>query len=309
MANVVSFTLLENGLDFIDSGLEHLGGTPSVRDLKYGALHVFGGIELLLKERLRRHDWKEIYAKPAQATDENYETGDFRSVDLLQLIGRLEEKCGVVVTPKHQADLHALRVHRKRLEHFRVHLDALTLIAAVAECVNFAISFLMQHLSGQPLTSQEAELLSAIREKLAAFDALVDARGAEVQPQVDKHEAAVACSACLQEARVLGDGNPHCLFCGESVGVSVAARHHVTHVLGISEYEAAKDGEPLPLHRCPSCEWEGSLVESDGEFLCFQCAYQATDLDRCLKCNEPYPSEDGESVCSVCFERAVEDDD
>ena len=50
----IEFTLLENGLDFIWSAVEHLGTDLSKRSLKYAVLNLAAGIELILKERLRR---------------------------------------------------------------------------------------------------------------------------------------------------------------------------------------------------------------------------------------------------------------
>ena len=60
----VSFSLLENGLDFVLSAVEHLGGNPSKRELKYAVLHLYSGAVLILKERLLREDWKLLFANP-----------------------------------------------------------------------------------------------------------------------------------------------------------------------------------------------------------------------------------------------------
>lgn len=40
---IVSFTLLENGLDFVLSAVEYLSGTLSKRELKYAVLHLYSG--------------------------------------------------------------------------------------------------------------------------------------------------------------------------------------------------------------------------------------------------------------------------
>lgn len=50
----IHFELLENGLDFLLSGIEYLARGKEKRDIKYGVLHTVSGVELILKERLRR---------------------------------------------------------------------------------------------------------------------------------------------------------------------------------------------------------------------------------------------------------------
>jgi hypothetical protein len=79
----VSFSLLENGLDFALSAVEHLGGTPSKRDLKYAVLHLYSGTVLVLKERLRRESWKLIFANPKKADEETFKEGNFMVLTLI----------------------------------------------------------------------------------------------------------------------------------------------------------------------------------------------------------------------------------
>lgn len=89
----VHFTLLENGLDFVWSAVEHLSVATSKRGLKYALLHLVSGIELILKEWLRREDWKLVFPKPEKADEVLYKTGAFKSIDFGQLIDRVEGYC------------------------------------------------------------------------------------------------------------------------------------------------------------------------------------------------------------------------
>jgi len=63
----LKFNLVENGIDFIRSGIEQyfLRDTPKARDHKYAVLHIFAGVLLLLKERLRRAHASLIFARVA----------------------------------------------------------------------------------------------------------------------------------------------------------------------------------------------------------------------------------------------------
>jgi hypothetical protein len=53
---LLEFTLVENGLDFVVKALGELRGDPDPRNLKYAVLHLKAGTDLLLKGRLRTHD-------------------------------------------------------------------------------------------------------------------------------------------------------------------------------------------------------------------------------------------------------------
>ena len=91
----IQLSMLENGLDFIASGLKHIASPVSKFDLKYAVLHLSAGIELVLKDRLMREDWKQIFVKPEDATQEKLKSGNFKSVNLYQCLERLEERCAV----------------------------------------------------------------------------------------------------------------------------------------------------------------------------------------------------------------------
>jgi hypothetical protein len=87
------YSLLENGLDFVLSSLEHLTAASAFtatpphakqlqqkRHLKYALLHLCSGIELIFKERLRQEDWQLIFNNVEEADEKVYESGDFKSV-------------------------------------------------------------------------------------------------------------------------------------------------------------------------------------------------------------------------------------
>jgi hypothetical protein len=65
----VEYALLENGLDFVLSALEHVGSKPDRRQLKYAVLHLYAGVALVLKERLRQEDWRLLFEKQEKADE------------------------------------------------------------------------------------------------------------------------------------------------------------------------------------------------------------------------------------------------
>jgi hypothetical protein len=111
----VSFPLLENGLDFLASAVEHLRGDPSPRDLKYALLHLASGIELVLKERLRLHDPAQLYDRPAKFNQADFEAGNFYSANSAETVKRLITRAGVTIPEGAQTTLQLLREKRNRV--------------------------------------------------------------------------------------------------------------------------------------------------------------------------------------------------
>src|SRR5436189_30259 len=68
--------LLENGIDFIRSGIEnHFGQDESDSSArKYAVLHLFSGVLLILKERLRREHPSLIFEKVEDFGDDDRPT-------------------------------------------------------------------------------------------------------------------------------------------------------------------------------------------------------------------------------------------
>jgi hypothetical protein len=114
------FELLETGLDFIASGLDYIARGETKSDLKYGVLHIASGIELVLKERLRQEDWRQLFPKPEEADEALYKAGDFHSVGQELCLARLEEECGIEITDANKDKLKTFRSRRNRLEHFSI---------------------------------------------------------------------------------------------------------------------------------------------------------------------------------------------
>jgi hypothetical protein len=109
--------LLENGLDELASAVDHLGSAPTPRALKRSVTELAGGVELVLKERLRRHDWRELFVDVAVANEGDLRRGDFISPTSAEVSRRLRD-ADVRLPNRHRKRLDALRRRRNRIEHF-----------------------------------------------------------------------------------------------------------------------------------------------------------------------------------------------
>lgn len=164
-SEALEYTLLENGLDFISSALKHLKNQPTKRELKYAVLHLSAGIELILKERLKREHWSLVFDKPELATKKAYDTGDFSSVSFKPSIERLINICGIKIEEKQKTRLLRFRDMRNRFEHFGIvdSIEAVTASAAAALAI--LLDFVKNQLETQTIEKRDEILLEEQPEK------------------------------------------------------------------------------------------------------------------------------------------------
>ncbi|MFA4844488.1 MAG: hypothetical protein WC632_06035 [Candidatus Margulisiibacteriota bacterium] len=108
---MLKLNLFENGVDSINHGVKHFAES----DYKQAILSVYQGVELLLKESLRRISPELIY------TDKKPVHTGSHTVDYKELLNRLRE-CDL--TDDDKADqLKFLRIERNNIQHYEVHLS------------------------------------------------------------------------------------------------------------------------------------------------------------------------------------------
>jgi hypothetical protein len=224
-AEKVHFSLLENGLDFIDHALELLddtNGKPSARHLKYAVLHLAGGTELVLKERLRREHWTLVFDKPELATLEKYQSGRFKSAGFDECLDRLKGVCGVDFSRSRVA-LKDLRDRRNRIQHFGFSESYAAVVASTASATSVVLDFITEELENTTLNDAEKTLIEDIRNRLTRCRAIVTARWQVIKPEIESaKEPVVTCTSCLEAAAIV-DGGIDCKFCRFSAGAEDAA--------------------------------------------------------------------------------------
>jgi hypothetical protein len=151
--NRVRLALLENAIDFLRKGVEelhppstcgcdwncseHKWPEPDHAAAKYAILHVYSGVVLLFKERLRREDPELIY----QATPNNPRA----TVTYHEALKRLR-KIGYEVPATDRAMLDTVRGLRNPFEHFEVDVQKEDGERMVAHLLEYAYNFLADHL-------------------------------------------------------------------------------------------------------------------------------------------------------------------
>lgn len=308
------FDPLENGLDYVASAVEHLGDSGSPRSLKYATLHLFSGVEVLLKERLRREHWSLVFADPDKANLASFDSGDFKTVDFDSALIRLAGVCRVTTSRREKEALNSLRLSRNRLQHYGTTETVEAVKATAALSLQFVIDFVGREFNTTRLSDEADSNLSEIRRGVSEFSDFLSARWDSIRVRVDNHdELVVECPACLQEALLLIPIDWQCEFCRYAGDADKVLDEYLAAVMGVSWRDIADGGE-WPVSACPECELEklvhGAIVRGSEAYACFSCGYQraTAEMPSCNRCGGvPFRISADYAVCENCasYERYV----
>jgi len=315
LGEVVDYDLLENGLNFIFSGLSSLGRSKRDRaDYKFGILHLTAGIELVMKERLRREHWSLLFENINCANKVALAAGNMKSVEFDSLVARLNGIAEIKIKSHEKKAIQELRKQRNKIQHLHISESREAIESIAAQGVGFVLDFIEKELPVITLNEKEINVLESIKELLKDFRAFLEKRLDYVMPELKKHTdsdgVVVECIRCLQKTLILGDGSPRCLFCNSTFDPSSCAEGWANIFLGRSSYEYGRFRGAAPTRKCPNCQ-EDTLVEiRDSEkWSCFNCgeSFMHKDLGDCSLCGELFISEGEETVCDNCFLSRVND--
>ncbi|MGE5633345.1 MAG: hypothetical protein ACM3TR_19960 [Caulobacteraceae bacterium] len=303
--------LLTTGFEFILSALSHLKEETDHFALKVVLIHLTVGIELVLKERLRRDHWTLVVDRLSDVTIDRYKTGDFRSADFGACISRLEEICEVDLNEEKNI-LKELRAKRNLLEHFGQIGSIEAVRALTVKALSLTFDFISRELETN-LNEEQIELRHEIRVALKEVKDLVDERFNKIQEEFkDQKQLFETCPTCHMRAAIFKDDDNEdygiwcCKFCNDELISYDMAENYVSNIL-----EDSCDN----IVECPSCGEETLVIDhSKREFesLCFNClcGWSIKDLVRCDQCGSIFDSKasDGLSICDSCFEGIINDD-
>lgn len=281
------FQLLDNALDYVLSAAEHAAlGTP--RDLKYAVLHLFAGVELLLKARLLEEHWSLLFADVDKASQQRLDSGDFKSVDFETAVSRLKDVADVQIDREAVGRLNALRGLRNRIQHFGASINKPQVQSQIGYVANFVIEFVKEHLP--ELEESHGTQLRGIRDAFGASQAFIDERLKSLAAVLKEFKHLEECPRCLQEAVPIGvDDPPKCRFCDQEIDPSEMA---------------AMRTEDTEVHQCPHCDASACALCIGGDdcyFQCFACGdrMDAKNYSHCPVCSRLIGVEDG--ICSECL--------
>lgn len=315
----LDFPPVRNGLDYLDSAVDHLDENDSAvttRDVKYAVLHLQAAVEVLFKARLLAEHWTLVFADLLQATRKKLESADFKSVTTDAAVIRLRNIVGVPITDEEQKALKNLSDDRNKLQHFGLTHDAHAVEARAVAVLDFLIRFCDEHLL--PCLTIEEERreaersLSRLREALNSIESFVRERmnrvGGDLKAEGVEHRT-IRCPGCTQLALVVRpSANPSpydfddiatCRFCSWEWDTAELAGY----------FGDADHDEPGAWNTCPKCyQWAlGSEVPVRNNpdapaYFCFACAIAFPTLLSCTRCGRPVEATQvtGTVLCGAC---------
>jgi hypothetical protein len=269
----VSYTPVLNGMDYLDSAVQHLTAhpKPKPRDLKYAVLHLHAAVEVLLKARLVREHFSLAFKEPGSATRTRFNKGNFDSCNMTAAIDRLREIADVPISDEERKIIRSLTATRNALIHYGHTASAYAVEGSAADVLNFLLTFIPDHLE-PALSPSEAQTVQAklalLREQFSRIDALVKRRMRDLAGELGPvRDRTVACPVCGQWALVAAEIPVVCRFCRGTYPLPVAAADEYAWV-------TRRTHDFLTLEDCPDCLTRRTLVVAR--------TAQTPDVDTCL---------------------------
>jgi hypothetical protein len=266
LSRVHELNLLENGVDFIRSGIEtfFLEDTPDPVAHKYAVLHLFSGVQLLLKERLRREHASLVFERVEEAA-----APSARTITFDQSVLRLRACAGIKLSVQADKRLRTAKRIRDSLEHFKLELNLKQTQTVIGQLAEFSYEFMREHLDEEleqhlrPEAWRRVQSLRAIAEKLEK-EALKLRR-----ERIRRYKSLSAADREALKAR--------CVY-------------------------HPKDNPDAPdLFYCPECSEESVAVVEDGIAVCTNKKCEAViEFERCFRCGNP--AWNGGAFCDLCDE-------
>ena len=284
----LQLNLLENAFDYMLHAAK-CASDDSQSSWKYAILHLVSAIELLVKARLQIEHWSLLFSQVNEASLTKLESGNFMSVDFETSLERLRNIAGVEIEGGKKLPINNLRRFRNRIQHFDVALDIGTVRSLTGISMNFALDFYDAQLRDRDKV--DAEYIEQIHIFLREFNEFVGERLQSINAELSAWES-VQCPICYQITLVVGDNEPHCLFCNYTT----------------SSNDLAYDISEGIVETCPECSGEFlAFVLVDGEegrWICTSCGETDRDYERCYRCDQLMIGKG--AFCEECVEWIME---
>lgn len=336
---------LANGLDSLRVVFDHLtpplDGEVADAALKQAVTNLYCAAEVLLKARLEAEHWtlvvREVWPKNRQdkkggVTYEQFRRGRFESIGMEETLDRLNQTATLRVVDTDRDGLRRLGELRNALTHYGMEETVEAIQSLSVQVLHFLLDFLHDELRphlGQSDRLLVDETLAILRGRYRGLSDLVEARMAALAAALTPHASAtVQCGMCGQQALVVGQPQPHCLFCRVTWGSPIsAAAFHARVLFGDDFHEQwrqralsgsgdatrrwALSGETFYV-ACPACGDDAVVPDvhtaaqpaADGLSLCFACG---TRLQPCAAgCGDLVPADSsalGLAACPDCNRR------
>jgi hypothetical protein len=306
----IELDLLDNGLDFIIEGLKPTtkiwGNTLSDNKWKYSVLNIFSGIELILKEKLKREHWSLIFQDVSNANQQKLIQGDFISVSHSDVIKRLREICNVSID---DIPIDALRRLRNKFEHFEINITIDECKQIIATALREVLVFIDNHIL-TIANEKQIQKVEQIKNMLFEFDTFVANQLTAYQNAIkgiisSNSGKLIHCKNCNNESFIVfKDPNKEykCFVCNKTV-----LKNDFLNSIRVKEEEDLSEENTLLKHEeynhnCNECGGKSRVKFSPSYFL-VSTEYKP-DYFICLDCLDFKTSVD---IRNDAFEKEIEE--
>ena len=310
----ININLLENCFDYILDALRRLDDSKiDPLAIKYPIVHLWNGVELLLKKRLMDEHWSLIFNNldDKKSKKSAIETGDFYSADYKTLVSRLKNICEIDIKPQHKDILEAIRSYRNRIVHYQFRGTYNSLVAKSVDVCNFIIEFSRKNID---MNDKEKELFNEIIWRMTTNQKIVSSRMNEIKPTLEDklkkfNSFALKCPECFQETLPFitpeknFDHEPYIPNLDEDYPETYKCEFCLTE---FDTAELAKEWSStwynIDSTACVDCGCEG-LCHCDEGWICFFCGqkWDSEEIKICPQC-ETYHYCMSDEKCRYCEE-------
>ena len=290
--------LLDNGLDFIIEGLKPTtkiwGSSFSDNKWKYSVLNIFSGIELVLKEKLKREHWSLIFQDVSNANKQKLIQGDFISVYHADAVKRLKEICNVAID---DSSIDALRRLRNKFEHFEINITIDECKQIIASALRETLKFVDNYILAIA-NDEQTEKINHIKSMLFEFDTFVINQLTTYQSAINgiissNSGKLVHCKNCYNESFIIfkdATKEYRCFVCDERIfkdnflnGIIQKEKEELDDKFTFLTHEEYN-------HNCSNCGGNSRIKYSPSYFLvstehkpdyfiCLDCLHYETSMD------------------------------
>lgn len=302
----MNYNLLENSFDYILDAVSRLKEPePDKKSMKYALVHLWSGVELLLKKRLMDEHWSLIFNNidDKKSSKAALKTGDFESVYFKHAIKRLKNFCEIDIS-KSKDILEVIRQDRNKIEHYQFEKSKIQVVSNLIEVWAFILDFTSNHMNIS-CDTEAIKVFEQIREIMVCHEEFIRHRKKTISSDLSdrrkksKYQNLLKCPVCFQKAIPLilnDDDEIECVFCN----ISKNWKDFMVDWRSAWNYSGPFD--------CLDCGNEGVCRTEDG-WICFSCGekWDLGELDICTSCETRLVSNPlKEPCCDYCLSSMYE---
>lgn len=304
----ISERILKNSLMFLLDGIQQIETNP-----RQSIVSFWTGVELFIKSILVEEHWSLIVKDTRRINHEDFENGDFVSIDFLHSIELLENVFDVALEKKTKTAFDTIRKHRNKIIHFNnpqiVNRNAFELCDIFVEMGNVWDELQGLRLPALDLDDNEIpNLYDKITKSIDNHKVILEGKYQHVYEIKLRHinnDDILICASCNYKSVVLSSVNSilceaKCLVCNDVTDVLKVECDHCNNlnILHKSETVCANCHEQLDLmsyilgeatresrHMVAACHRCGSksVVNIEPIWFCLNCfSYHTVAIcDRC----------------------------